>query len=127
MPYQNPRPAPRNGPGNCPRCGAPVIYCLNANGNTQAINRERRDYGNQAVRQDQAGRWHVRQLTKERSTLEGSEALHYPHPPPSTNPPPRPTKARQSAAKVRLHRARRLVRHLPRAAQRLRPCPPPAS
>ncbi|QFR00739.1 hypothetical protein F9278_36300 [Streptomyces phaeolivaceus] len=100
MPYQNPRPA-RNGPGTCPRCGDDVIFCLNAGGNTQMINRERRDYGNQAVRQDQAGRYHVRQLTNERSTLEGSEALHYPHAPTCQNPPARPAARRLSSAKVR--------------------------
>lgn len=103
MPYPAiPRPAPRNGPGNCPRCGDPVTFCLNANGVTQAINRQRVDYGNQAVRQDQAGRWHVRQLTRDRSTLEGSEALHYPHAPTCANPAPRATaRQRLSSAKVR--------------------------
>lgn len=102
MPYNAPRPAPRNGPGTCPRCHEPVIFCLNANGNTQAINRDRVDYGNQAVRQDQAGRWHVRQLTKERPTLEGSEALHYPHAPTCLNPAPRPATRRLSSAKVKV-------------------------
>lgn len=102
MPYQNPRPAPRNGPGTCTRCGEPVIFCLNANGNTQAINAQRVDYGNQAVRQDQTGRYHVRQLTNERSTLEGSEALHYPHAPTCRNPPPKPAARRLSSAKVRV-------------------------
>lgn len=76
MPYQPPRPAaPPNGPGKCPRCQADVIFCRNANGIAQAINRQRVDYGNQAVRQDETGRWHVRQLNKERPSLEGSEAL----------------------------------------------------
>ena len=103
MPY-SPRPAPPNGPGRCPRCGEEVIFCLNANGRTQAINRNRvAEWGNQAVRQDQAGRWHVRQLTKERPTLEGSEALHYPHAATCTNPPPRPPATRRlSSAKVRV-------------------------
>jgi hypothetical protein len=102
VPYNPPpRPAPRNGPGTCPRCGDAVIFCLNAKGNTQAVNRERRDYGNQAVRQDQAGRWHVRQLNRERPTLEGSEALHYPHAATCTNPAPRPAR-RLSATKVRV-------------------------
>jgi hypothetical protein len=101
MPYQPPRPAPPNGPGRCPRCGDPVIFCRNANGNTQAVNAERRDYGNQAVRQDGTGRYHVRQLTRERPTLEGSEALHYPHAATCTNPAPRPAR-RLSAAKVRV-------------------------
>ncbi|MDN3021557.1 hypothetical protein [Streptomyces sp. S.PB5] len=90
MPTPYTRPAPPNGPGICTRCGAHVIWCLNANRNTQAVNAQRVDYGNQAVRQDAAGRWHVRQLTKERPTLEGSEALHYPHAPTCTNPAPRP-------------------------------------
>ena len=101
MPHQNPRPAPRNGPGHCPRCHDEVIFCLNANGNTQAINAQRVDYGNQAVRQDSAGRWHVRQLAGERPTLEGSEALHYPHTPTCANPAPKPAR-RLSAAKVRV-------------------------
>lgn len=102
MPYQNPRPAPRNGPGTCPRCGEPVIFCLNAKGNLQAVNRERRDYGNQAVRQDQAGRWHVRQLTNERASLEGSEALHWPHAATCANPVPRPATRRLSSTRVRV-------------------------
>ncbi|MDX3629026.1 hypothetical protein PV728_01615 [Streptomyces europaeiscabiei] len=104
MPYQNPRPAPRNGPGTCPRCGEPVIWCLNAKGNTQAINAQRVvDYGNQAVRQDSAGRYHVRQLGKDRPTLEGSEALHYPHAATCTNPAPKPPATRRlSSAKVRV-------------------------
>lgn len=103
MPY-SPRPAPPNGPGHCPRCQEAVIWCLNANGRTQAINRNRvEEWGNQAVRQDQAGRWHVRQLTKERPTLEGSEALHYPHAATCTNPAPRPPATRRlSSAKVRV-------------------------
>ncbi|WP_405930343.1 hypothetical protein [Streptomyces sp. NBC_00827] len=100
MPYPNPRPVPRNGPGSCTRCDAAVIWCLNANGNTQAINRERVAYGNQAVRQDSAGRWHVRQLNRDRPSLEGSEALHYPHAPTCSAPATR-TPRRLSAAKVR--------------------------
>lgn len=104
MPYQNPRPTPRNGPGRCPHCGDAVIFCLNANGNTQMINAQRvPDYGNQAVRQDSVGRYHVRQLAKDRSTLEGSEALHYPHAPTCSNPPPKqPAARRLSSAKVRV-------------------------
>lgn len=90
MPSPYARPAPPNGPGACPRCQAAVIWCLNANRITQAINSQRVDYGNQAVRQDSAGRWHVRQLNKDRPTLEGSEALHYPHAPTCPNPAPRP-------------------------------------
>ncbi|MEV4858947.1 hypothetical protein [Streptomyces ossamyceticus] len=101
MPY--PRPAPPNGPGRCTRCGEAVIFCLNAKGNTQAINRDRVEWGNQAVRVDVAGRWHVRQLTKERPSLEGSEALHYPHAPTCTNPAPRtPAKRRLSSSRVRV-------------------------
>lgn len=108
MPYsQPPRPAPLNGPGTCPRCGADVIFCRNANNNTQMINAQRltpeSGYGNQAVRQDGTGRWHVRQLTKERPSLEGSEALHYPHAPTCTNPPPKPPAARRlSSSRVRV-------------------------
>lgn len=100
MPYPDKKPAPPNGPGTCGRCRADVIFCLNANGIAQAINRERVEYGNQAVRQDQTGRWHVRQLNKERPTLEGSEALHYPHAPTCTNPAPKPARKRLSAARV---------------------------
>lgn len=99
--YQPPRPAPRNGPGTCDRCGDAVLYCLNARGITQAINRERVAYGNQAVRQDQTGRWHVRQLGGDRKTLEGSEALHYPHQPTCSNPRAGTTPRRLSAGKVR--------------------------
>ncbi|MFM9594496.1 hypothetical protein ACKI1O_34550 [Streptomyces scabiei] len=102
MPYTPPpRPAPRNGPGTCPRCGADVIFCRNANGITQAVNAQRvPEYGNQAVRQDQTGRWHTRQLNRERPTLEGSEALHYPHAPTCLNP-RQPAARRLSSAKVR--------------------------
>lgn len=105
MPYNNPipRPAPRNGPGTCSRCGESVIFCLNANGNVQAVNPNRvEEWGNQAVRQDGTGRWHVRQLTKERPTLEGSEALHYPHAPTCTNPAPKTATRRLSAGRVRV-------------------------
>ncbi|MDX2551348.1 hypothetical protein [Streptomyces stelliscabiei] len=101
MPYNTPRPAPRNGPDTCPRCGEDVIFCLNANGNTQMVNRDRVDYGNQAVRQDQTGRWHTRQLNRERPTLEGSEALHYPHAPTCLGP-RQPATRRLSSAKVRV-------------------------
>lgn len=101
MPYPNPRPAPRNGPGTCPRCHAAVIFCLNAGGITQAINRERVDYGNQAVFQTDAGQWRVRQLTKARPSLEGSEALHYPHAPTCTTAPPVQTPRPLSATRVR--------------------------
>ncbi|CBG73478.1 hypothetical protein SCAB_64751 [Streptomyces scabiei 87.22] len=81
-----------------------MIWCLNANGITQPVNRQRTpEYGNQAVRVDVAGRWHTRQLAGDRKTLEGSEAIHYPHAPTCTNPPPKPTPAarRLSSAKVR--------------------------
>ncbi|MFI6337815.1 hypothetical protein [Streptomyces sp. NPDC050535] len=99
MPYT--RPTPPNGPGRCPRCDAAVLWCLNSNKNTQAINAQRVGYGNQAVRQDVAGRWHVRQLTKARPSLEGSEALHYPHAPTCTAAPPVQTPRRLSATRVR--------------------------
>ncbi|MFF5004662.1 hypothetical protein ACFY3G_17745 [Streptomyces phaeochromogenes] len=100
MSYSSPRPAPPNGPSTCTRCDADVIWCLNAGGNTQAINRERVDYGNQAVRQTEAGQWRVRQLTKARPSLEGSEALHYPHAPTCSSPAPA-TPRRMSASRVR--------------------------
>ena len=99
--YQPTRPTPRNGPGNCDRCGDPVIYCLNARSITQAINTQRVGYGNQAVRQDLAGRWHVRQLSGDRKTLEGSEALHYPHAATCSNPARGTTPRRLSSGKVR--------------------------
>lgn len=101
MPYQPPRPTPRNGPGTCPRCGEPVIWCLTARGLTQAVNARRVEYGNQAVRQDLAGRWHTRQLAGDRRTLEGSEALHYPHAPTCSNPPAGTTPRRLTAGKAR--------------------------
>ncbi|WP_373315008.1 hypothetical protein, partial [Streptomyces umbrinus] len=63
---------------------------------------QRVEYGNQAVRCDVAGRWHVRQLTKDRPSLEGSEALHYPHAATCSAPAPSSgTPRRLSAAKVR--------------------------
>ncbi|NUP19854.1 MAG: hypothetical protein HOZ81_28000 [Streptomyces sp.] len=106
MPTPYTRPIPPNGPGTCPRCHEPVIWCLNANRNTQAVNAQRVDYGNQAVRQDGAGRWHTRQLTKDRPILEGSEALYYPHAPTCTNPAPR-------APRVPVPRGRQGVRPTP--------------
>ncbi|MEV0112335.1 hypothetical protein AB0H77_03625 [Streptomyces sp. NPDC050844] len=102
MPHPSPRPAPPNGPGTCPRCLSKVIWCLNANGNLQPINAQRVEYGNQAVRQTETGQWRVRQLTKDRPSLEGSEALHYPHAPTCSAPAPSTrTPRRLSAAKVR--------------------------
>ncbi|MEW2570470.1 hypothetical protein [Streptomyces sp. NPDC047070] len=98
--YQPPRTT-RNGPGTCPRCSAPVIFCLNARGLTQAINAQRVEYGNQAVRQTETGQWRVRQLGGDRTTLEGSEALHYPHAATCANPARGTTPRRLSAGKVR--------------------------
>ena len=106
MPYsQPPRPAPPNGHGTCPRCGANVIWCVTeANRSLQAVDATRNERGNQAVRQDRAGRWWARQLTKARPTLEGSEARHMPHIATCANPaPPRPgqTPRRLSSSRVR--------------------------
>ncbi|WP_432159162.1 hypothetical protein [Streptomyces sp. bgisy153] len=100
MPYPAPRPpATKNGPGTCPRCYRPVIWCVNANQNTQAVDPDRDPKGNQAVRQDHTGRWLTRQLTRERPTLEGAEQLHMPHiatcPAPTPPRPRRPTAPRQ--------------------------------
>lgn len=101
MPYQPPRPTPRNGPGTCDRCQAPVIFCRNAGGLTQAVNAQRVEYGNQAVRQTEAGQWRVRQLGGDRKTLEGSEALHYPHAATCSNPARGTTPRRLSAGRAR--------------------------
>ncbi|MCZ0996375.1 Trp family transcriptional regulator [Streptomyces noursei] len=91
-----------------------MIFCLNANGNTQMVNRDRVDYGNQAVRQDQTGRWHTRQLTRERPTLEGSEALHYPTPPPASHPP-------QAARRTPTLRSQSPRRRTPRQVAAMKP------
>lgn len=79
MPYPTTRPPAPNGPATCPRCHAPVIWCTTVNQKAQMVDRDRNPDGNQAVRQDHTGRWLVRQLTKDRPTPEGAEALHMPH------------------------------------------------
>lgn len=101
MPYPAPRPAPPNGPGTCPRCASPVIWCLtDKNKSLLAVNPDRNPDGNQAVHQDVTGRWRTRQLTKDRPTPEAAEALHVPHiatcPVPAT-----PRTARQGAPRQR--------------------------
>ncbi|SBT89399.1 hypothetical protein GA0115233_100946 [Streptomyces sp. DI166] len=99
MPYPTPRPAAPNGPGTCARCLQPVIWCVNANQNTQAVDRARNPEGNQAVRQDGTGRWLTRQLTKERPTPEHDEQLHMPHH--ATCPVPAPRQPRRSGPRSR--------------------------
>ena len=79
MPYPPPRPPAPNGPGHCPRCHAPVIWCVTDKQKAQMIDPPRNPAGNQAAHQDRTGRWRVRQLTRERTTPEGSESLHMPH------------------------------------------------
>ncbi|MDQ0829517.1 hypothetical protein QF032_001361 [Streptomyces achromogenes] len=79
MPYPT-RPAPPNGPGTCPRCDEAVIWCITtANKVPIAVDPDRDPRGNQAVHQDRTGRWIARQLTKDRATPEGAEALYVPH------------------------------------------------
>jgi hypothetical protein len=100
-PYPSPRPTPPNGPGTCPRCQEPVIWCLtDANRVPQPIDRNRDTDGNQAVRIDLVGRYHVRQLSGDRPTPEGSETVHQPHIATCPAPAPRPAR-RLPAAKVR--------------------------
>jgi hypothetical protein len=107
MSYPAPRPAP-NGPGTCPRCLQPVIWCTTVNQRAQAVNRDRDPKGNQAVLQDRTGRYLVRQLTRERPTPEYGEHLHMPHI--ATCPAPQPPRPRRPVAP----RQRRGVRPNPR-------------
>ncbi|MEW2636435.1 hypothetical protein AB0903_33565 [Streptomyces sp. NPDC048389] len=80
MPYPTARPPAPNGPGNCPRCLADVIWCTTAKNRVpQMINADRDAAGNTAVRVDHLGRYHSRQLTQERPTPEAGENLHKPH------------------------------------------------
>ncbi|MFM9563275.1 MULTISPECIES: hypothetical protein [Streptomyces] len=102
MPYPSPRPAPPNGPGTCPRCHEPVIWCVtDANRVLQAVDRDRDPEGNQAVRVDRVGRYLVRQLSKDRPSTEGSESLHQPHIATCPVPTPRPARKRLSSARVK--------------------------
>lgn len=107
MPYPSPRPAPRNGPGHCPRCRNPVIWCVTAHQKAQMVDADRNPDGNQAVRQDHTGRWLVRQLTRERPTPEAGENLHMPHiatcptPAPRRTPAPRTPRGRRGVRPVR--------------------------
>ena len=103
MPYPTTRPPAPNGPATCPRCLAPVIWCTTVNQRAQMVDRDRNPDGNQAVRQDHTGRWLVRQLTKDRPTVEGAEALHMPHVATCAVPAPpgSPARRRMSAARVR--------------------------
>lgn len=96
------RPAAPNGPGHCPHCRAAVIWCLtDANRVPMAVDRERDETGNIAVRTDVTGRWRCRQLAGERPTPEGGENLHQPHIATCASPPARTTRRRLSAGKVR--------------------------
>ncbi|MEU9349052.1 hypothetical protein AB0D74_48430 [Streptomyces sp. NPDC048278] len=103
MPYPPPRPPAPNGPGLCPTCFAEVIWCVTVNQRAQMINATPDAKGNCCVRRDHTGRYLVRQLTRERPTTEGAEALHMPHAATCTVPPPRRTATpnRMSAARVR--------------------------
>ncbi|EPD63155.1 hypothetical protein [Streptomyces sp. HGB0020] len=109
MPYPTPRPPAPNGPDRCPRCHAPVIWCVTVNQRAQMIDADRNPDGNSAVRQDHTGRWLVRQLTRERPTPEAGENLHMPHaatcpaPAPRTPRPPMP-RGRQGVRLVRWQR-----------------------
>jgi hypothetical protein len=95
------RPPVPNGPGSCPRCLAAVLWCLTeANRVPQAIDAARDSAGNQAVRIDHLGRYLVRQLTRDRSSTEGSESLHKPHVATCAAPAPRSAQRRLSSARV---------------------------
>ncbi|MEU9972324.1 hypothetical protein [Streptomyces sp. NPDC051014] len=102
MPYP-PRPPAANGPGLCPSCFARIIWCVTEHQRAQMVDADRDERGNQAVRQDRTGRYLVRQLTKDRPSTEGSEALHMPHVATCSAPAPRrtATPTRMSAARVR--------------------------
>ncbi|WP_432193789.1 hypothetical protein [Streptomyces sp. bgisy027] len=104
MPYPTPRPPAPNGPATCPRCLAQVIWCTTERQKAQMVDRDRDERGNQAVRQDHTGRWLVRQLSKDRPTPEGAEALHMPHAATCTAPPlpVHGTRRRMSAGRVRV-------------------------
>ncbi|MFG2699554.1 hypothetical protein [Streptomyces sp. NPDC048386] len=103
MPYAPPRPPAPNGPDTCRRCLARVIWCVTEKQRAQMVDADRSEDGNQAVKQDHTGRWLVRQLSKERPTVEGTEHLHMPHV--ATCPAPAPrhtaTPTRLSSARVR--------------------------
>lgn len=100
MPFPTPRPAAPNGPGRCPRCLQEVLWCVTAaNRVPLAVEVERDDAGNQAVRQDHTGRWLTRQLSKDRPTPENDEHLHMPHI--RSCPVPAPRGARSPAPRVR--------------------------
>ncbi|MFI2437429.1 hypothetical protein [Streptomyces sp. NPDC018693] len=115
MPYPTPRPpAPKNGPGTCPRCYRPVIWATTAHQRTQPIDPDRNPKGNQALRQDHTGRWLVRQLNNERPTPEGAEQLHMPHIATCPNPAPQPSRPKRPAAP----RHRRGVRPNPKWGSR---------
>lgn len=100
MPYPPPRPPAPNGPGHCPRCLQPVLWCVTAANRVPfAVQPDRSDDGNQAVRQDATGRWLTRQLTKDRPVLEHDERLHLPHL--TLCPAPQPRRTAQPAGRAR--------------------------
>ncbi|WP_228915954.1 hypothetical protein [Streptomyces sp. DH20] len=111
MPYPTPRPPAPNGPGRCPRCLGEVLWCVTAANRVPfAVDVDRNEAGNQAVRQDVTGRWLTRQLTKDRPTLEHDEHLHMPHlktcpvPAPRSTPRPARGRTRQGVRPVRWQR-----------------------
>ncbi len=100
MPYPTARPPAPNGPGHCPRCLREVLWCITATNRVAfAVDPERDENGNQAVRQDHTGRWLTRQLTRERPTPEAGENLHMPHV--KTCPAPAPRAPRPPASRSR--------------------------
>ncbi|MEU9386182.1 hypothetical protein AB0D38_36840 [Streptomyces sp. NPDC048279] len=76
---------------------------MTVNQRAQMVDATPNELGNSCVRRDHTGRYLVRQLTKERPTTEGAEALHMPHHATCTVPPPRrtATPSRMSATRVR--------------------------
>lgn len=107
MPYPNPRTAPPNGPGTCPRCHRAVLWCItDANRRTIAVD----PAGNQAVHIDPEGRYWTRQLSNARPAIEQREVRRRPHiatcplPEPRRIPAPRIPRARLGVRPIRQQR-----------------------